>query len=218
MVATAAGWGNEAKIYTSSRDFGDAMWLEARRQGVSLYNVRDEPFQPSEYIQQARNLEEIQERREVAKNFKASMLGDKEATKWLADRKETDLLSYKYRLEDDDRRNSVASFGVGGVANLVDYYREEGRKLRTEHSSYSDQAANTVSGIAESDLNDDYAVEDDDDYDGDDDYSQVAREISDELDLEESDPVPYEDELDLDAYEAHQQRQREIEADPNYGF
>jgi hypothetical protein len=155
----AAEWDSSMEVY-GEKSFKDAAWLEARRQGVEVYDAdTGKLYEPSPDVKKTyeadrqRTLTEgeeigaIRNRRAVASLVLEAAAGDTAAlTKLSAN--DQDLAAFIVHHLDDEQRKALVGKTESDVVEALPAFRDYGRKAREEEARKR-KAENAIPTVAE---------------------------------------------------------------------
>lgn len=169
MVAKSADeWSSEIEV-TGSKTFKDALWLEAQRQGVKVYDSNGEPYAPSPEIlarwntdlaQMQGNQTQIEGIRQVKKLtslMKNAASGDKDSLQELHKR-DPHLSAFLRQHLDADQLKLLAQEKDSDLEPQLDGMRELGREILEDDQQQQQQQAQATKPTSTSTPNS--AVED----------------------------------------------------------
>jgi hypothetical protein len=137
----AAEWGSEVEVY-GNKEFKNAMWLEAQRQGVTVYDqTTGELYQPSEELRRRFNADrvkvqeegneiaELKRRKAISALLLEAAAGDVEALKKLK-ANDRDLADFVTLHLNDERRGQLVGEPESAIVPALAEFRVFGRLAR----------------------------------------------------------------------------------------
>lgn len=148
----AAEWGSEVEVY-GNKEFKDAMWLEAQRQGVTVYDqTTGELYQPSEELRrrfaadrlkvenEGNEIAELKRRKAMASLLLEAAAGDTAALTKLRTN-DRDLADFVTLHLDDAQRGQLVGKPEADIVPALAEFRQFGKAARKAEDEKKGEAA-----------------------------------------------------------------------------